>query len=87
MGNLYINKRRKRKYNDYWDCALKDLHEKFLKENQDSILWQEFIEKYYLQPFVDEDYVPKELWQGHFENGPMPKKLKTSSNFTTIQIY
>lgn len=70
-----------RKYNDYWDCALKNLHEKFFKEKQGSTLWRNFIEKYYLQPFVDEDYAPKELWKGHFKKGSMPKKIGDFEQF------
>lgn len=81
LGDLYINNRGKRIHQDYWDCALIDLHEKILKEKQDSTSWNQFIEKYYLQPFVDEDYVPKELWKGHFENGVMPKKIEDFKQF------
>lgn len=81
LGDLYINNRGKRIYEDYWDCALIDLHEKILKEKQDSTSWKEFIERYYLQPFVAEDYVPKELWKGHFENGVMPKKIEDFEQF------
>ena len=29
--------------------------------------WHNFIEKNYLEAFVNEDYFPKELWQGHFD--------------------
>ena len=68
---------------DYWDLTLRDLRDFFFEIDHEHgvIVWNQFIEKYYLQPFVDEDYVPKELWKGHFENGVMPKKIEDFKKF------
>lgn len=52
-----------------------------MDNKQGSAIWDQFIEKYYLQPYVDEDYIPQELWEGHFENGQEPKKIEDFEQF------
>ncbi|SPS07506.1 hypothetical protein [Latilactobacillus sakei] len=66
---------------DYWDLTLNTLQEFFMSgkdKNLGSNFWKNFIEQYYLQPFVTSDYAPCELWDGHFTKQAMPQ---TTSDF------
>lgn len=66
---------------DYWDLTLNTLQEFFMSgqdKNLGSNFWKNFIEQYYLQPFVTTDYVPCEFWDEHFTKQAMPQ---TTSDF------
>ncbi|NSW23507.1 hypothetical protein HRH58_13815, partial [Enterococcus faecalis] len=66
IGNFIIESKgfnRGRKNDDYWDLGLI-----IVKDNLDVLengLWKKYVKKFYLQPFVREDYSVAELWQNH----------------------
>lgn len=68
---------------DYWDLALRDLRDFFLEidDDQGIIVWKKFIKKYYLQPYVDKNYIPQELWSGHFKSDVRPQSNKNFLKF------
>lgn len=45
--------------------------------------WHSFVERNFLQVFLDDDGRPKELWKGHFTNGAMPRKEADFDQFFT----
>lgn len=49
---------------DYWDLTLKSLYD-FLYPLD---AWNNFVEKYYLQPFLNKDLKPVEFWDNHFND-------------------
>lgn len=57
-------KRRKFYKCDYWDLTLKSLYD-FLYPLD---AWNNFVEKYYLQPFLNKDLKPVEFWDNHFND-------------------
>lgn len=53
------------KYDDYSDLFL---NAQFELHTKTDLEWQEFIEKYYLQPYVNCNFKPIELWNNHFSS-------------------
>lgn len=43
---------------------------------------EKIYKKYYLQPYVDKNYIPQELWSGHFKSD-----LKPQSNMNFLKFY
>lgn len=69
---------------DYWDLTLNTLQEFFMSgkdKNLGSNFWKNFIEQYYLQPFVTSDYAPCELWDEHFTKQAMPQTTSDVEQF------
>ena len=54
--------------------------EKWLKS---FVSWENFVEKNYLQTFVDtnNNYYPKELCDGHFKKGGLPKTIDECNQY------
>ena len=66
---------------DYWDLTLKNLQEFFMQFEHGKITWMEFIEKYYLFPFVDNNYTVSELWDNHFKKTVTPSNIEDLEQF------
>lgn len=58
---------------DYWDVTLQSFFD-FLKPME---CWKNFVEIYYLQPYVnnDNEWTVSEFWEGHFLSIGKPKQL------------
>lgn len=69
------------KSKDYWDITLKLGREDLLQSDQTEIKWQQFIQKYYLQPYVNQQYEPQELWTNHFYSNVLPQKTEDFQQF------
>lgn len=73
-----------RYFRDYWDITLQSIYDLFKSIGDDGMTaWKSFIEKYYLQPFVnhDETYSVGELWTGHFNTDVYPTKNEDFKQF------
>lgn len=66
---------------DYWDLTLKSFQDFFMQFEHGNKIWMEFIEKYYLLPFVDNNYEVKELWDNHFEKPVIPSTIEDFEQF------
>ncbi|MFC6181963.1 hypothetical protein [Lactiplantibacillus daowaiensis] len=67
---------------DYWDLTLRDSQKFLTSFDQGDEVWNKMIEKYKLQPFIDEKHEVKELWSGHFDAGRvMPQTLAQVADF------
>lgn len=74
---------------DYWDITLRVLYDLFMAigiEGEEA--WKAFINKYFLQTYVNKDYSVGELWKGHLEdkegvfiNGVYPQKIDDFEQF------
>lgn len=80
----------KTEYNLYNLLMENDKHvalcEKWLEKFKDSMgekSWYVFVEKNYLQDFVEIDGKPKELWKGHFTGKILPEKKEQYHDFFT----
>lgn len=66
IGNFIIESKgfnMGRKNDDYWDLALC-----IIKDNLDVLeteLWEKYVKKFYLQPFVTKEHRVAELWKNH----------------------
>ncbi|MGX9292905.1 hypothetical protein ACSLGF_17250 [Bacillus sp. A015] len=58
---------------DYWDVTLQSFFYLFKSMG----CWKNFIETYFLQPYVnnDEEWTVSEFWEGHFLSIGKPKRL------------
>lgn len=76
-------------FRDYWDITLRVLYDLFMAigiEGEEA--WKAFINKYFLQTYVNKDYSVGELWKGHLEdkegifiNGVYPQKIDDFEQF------
>lgn len=66
---------------DYWDLSLKGMHQYLLEFDHGATSWQAFIEKYYLQPYVNYNFEPQELWDTHFHSAAIPQKPENFEQF------
>ena len=57
---------------DYWDIFLLSLQEWLHLISPTSEAWINFIELYYLQPYVNKDYQIEPLWKNHSYGNPLP---------------
>lgn len=69
----WMNQGRGLSLGDYFDLTLNSLFKfMFSNDNESSNKnWVNFINKYLLQPFVNEDYSPKPFWENHFSTNNM----------------
>lgn len=67
---------------DYWDLTLKSMYD-FLNPLG---AWENFVEKYYLQVFVNEDYIPVELWKEHFSSVVKPTNNQISHFLKNVNL-
>ncbi|MGX7012969.1 hypothetical protein [Vagococcus silagei] len=65
---------------DYWDLTLKDLRDSWVHLEYGDKMWESFVKKYYLQPFVDSNYMVREFWHHHFEN-KVPNAIEEFEKF------
>lgn len=73
--------------NDYWDLTMQSLYTFYSETGfNESDYWKNYIDKYALHVFVDEDYKPCEFWKNHFENLGHPSINKNSKNKESITI-
>lgn len=78
---LNIARGSSRNFRDYWDITLQTLYNLFISIGEAGVVaWKAFVEKYYLQPFVnhDETYSVGALWHNHFNKSVYPT---TSDDF------
>lgn len=80
IGNfIYYNSKfnidRNRMFHDYWDRSLNYIKEQFTKAYQDDYFrhWKAFIDKYFLNAYVNQDYEVIELFPKSLENNDYPK--------------
>lgn len=66
---------------DYWDLTLKNLQDFIMQFEHGKDVWMEFIEKYYLFPFVDNNYTVSELWDNHFDKPVTPSSIEDFEQF------
>ncbi|WP_010651669.1 hypothetical protein [Oceanobacillus massiliensis] len=66
---------------DYWDLTLKNLQDFLMQFEHGERIWMEFIGKYYLFPFVDNNYTVSELWDNHFEKSVTPSSIADFEQF------
>lgn len=59
---------------DYWDIFLLSLQEWLDLISPTSEAWINFIELYYLQPYVNKDYQIEPLWKNHSYTTPILKE-------------
>ncbi|MBO4108560.1 hypothetical protein [Streptococcus suis] len=64
---------------DYWDITMLSL-QKWLT-NLSPEAWKNFIDTYYLQPYVDNNYQTEVFWEAHNYKYIHPKKTEDFSNF------
>lgn len=57
---------------DYWDLTLRSLYYFFKTFDESDTSWRAFIDTYYLNVYVNDNYKPIEFWKKHFE--PYRKK-------------
>lgn len=74
--------RGKGKNKDYWDLTLKDIRESFMSLENGENLWKEYVDTFYLQPYVYKDtYKVAELWDGHFNKSVLPSEKSDFQQF------
>lgn len=67
---------------DYWDLTLKDIRDLFMLLKNGNELWKEYIDTFYLQPYVYKDtYKVAELWDGHFNKSVLPSEKSDFQQF------
>lgn len=84
IGNFIVEHKgfnRGRYNNDFWDLALFFI--KTYSELQDETAWKKKVGKFFLEPYVDENYDIVELYDGHFSGNTKPNK--NSGADTTLQ--
>ena len=67
-----MNTGRSKLSQDYWDIFLLSLQEWLDLISPTSEPWINFIELYYLQPYVNKDYQIEPLWKNHSYGNPLP---------------
>lgn len=70
----WMNTGRSNLSQDYWDIFLLSLQEWLDLISPTSEAWINFIELYYLQPYVNKDYQIEPLWKNHSYNNPILKE-------------
>lgn len=70
----WMNTGRSKLSQDYWDIFLLSLQEWLDLISPTSEPWINFIELYYLQPYVNKDYQIEPLWKNHSYTNPILKK-------------
>lgn len=73
----WMNTGRYRFSRDYWDLTLRSLRE-FL---QPLGAWENFVDKYFLHSFLNDDLTVRELWEGHFSGVICPRKAEEFQQF------
>ena len=68
----WMNTGRSNLSQDYWDIFLLSLQEWLHLISPTSEAWINFIELYYLQPYVNKDYQIEPLWKNHSYGNPLP---------------
>ncbi|MFC2703191.1 MAG: hypothetical protein ACFN07_01805, partial [Abiotrophia defectiva] len=68
----WMNTGRSKLSQDYWDIFLLSLQEWLDLISPTSEPWINFIELYYLQPYVNKDYQIEPLWKNHSYGNPLP---------------
>lgn len=68
----WMNTGRSNLSQDYWDIFLLSLQEWLDLISPTSEPWINFIELYYLQPYVNKDYQIEPLWKNHSYGNPLP---------------
>ena len=68
----WMNTGRSNLSQDYWDIFLLSLQEWLDLISPTSEAWINFIELYYLQPYVNKDYQIEPLWKNHSYGNPLP---------------
>ena len=70
----WMNTGRSNLSQDYWDIFLLSLQEWLHLISPTSEAWINFIELYYLQPYVNKDYQLEPLWKNHSYTTPILKE-------------
>ncbi|WP_315272560.1 hypothetical protein [uncultured Abiotrophia sp.] len=70
----WMNTGRSNLSQDYWDIFLLSLQEWLHLISPTSEAWINFIELYYLQPYVNKDYQIEPLWKNHSYTTPILKE-------------
>ena len=70
----WMNTGRSKLSQDYWDIFLLSLQEWLHLISPTSEAWINFIELYYLQPYVNKDYQIEPFWKNHSYTNPILKK-------------
>lgn len=70
----WMNTGRSNLSQDYWDIFLLSLQEWLHLISPTSEAWINFIELYYLQPYVNKDYQIEPFWKNHSYTNPILKK-------------
>ena len=70
----WMNTGRSNLSKDYWDIFLLSLQEWLHLISPTSEAWINFIELYYLQPYVNKDYQIEPFWKNHSYTNPILKK-------------
>ena len=70
----WMNTGRSNLSQDYWDIFLLSLQEWLDLISPTSEAWINFIELYYLQPYVNKDYQIEPFWKNHSYTNPILKK-------------
>ena len=70
----WMNTGRSKLSQDYWDIFLLSLQEWLDLISPTSEPWINFIELYYLQPYVNKDYQIEPFWKNHSYTNPILKK-------------
>lgn len=68
----WMNTGRSKLSKDYWDIFLLSLQEWLHLISPTSEAWINFIELYYLQPYVNKDYQIEPFWKNHSYGNPLP---------------
>lgn len=74
----------KNKNKDYWDLTLKDIQDSFMSLKNGNELWKEYVETFYLQPYVykrKDTYEVAELWDKHFNGTVLPREKENFKQF------